>query len=673
MTYERQFFQYLDNLKRNILTQPLNLGGVSSSGGGVGGPPGGFLGLLPQSKITYDKLEAASASTPSSGASLLDNLNHIRHQITTLSGAGGSVAIQEDDVQIVAEATVINFEGSVDVTDNGGGKVTVLVSGGSVSFLGLTDTPSTYVGQAGKVPVVSAGEVAMEFTTISGVNYNYTTEDLTSQIPAGSDNYILQYTPISGSTLLFYNGIAQQFNNFTVLTSGVHTKFSPVSGDELITTYYRDAGSVTGITTVSGDSSTAKPFYIMSAHNKEDKYAYLLGSSDGKEFQKLHRKPIYVPASGSQRDPALLLDTDDYHWVCHTNSTNSYFTVIKSNDFSSWEVAANVDMSDIANLHYVWAPQWFVDSDGTVHVFVACSTSSSTSNFQIYEVHPTNTAMSSWSTPVAITISGESNVIDPFVVLKNSTYYMWYKQETTDYIQYASSATLTGTYTNVETGDWAGWGKNPIENPVLIQIDDDTWRIYFQEHDGFDPAHEWYSESTDDWSTWSTPIEIDMAWIPGGPSVTKTTDRNIIQQLQSIKLQGNRKVGTNVLMDGTQTITTSTSTPISWDTVVRDEDSMYTSGTKVYAKYPGWYSFTVSVNWAGTGSTGKRVLDLRLNGSTYISSASSGADSDDPGPNMVLTMEYFLDPTEYAELVVWHNYGSDLDVDYARMIITYSP
>jgi len=134
MTYERQFFIYLENLKRRIYAQPLNLGGVSSSGGGVGGPPGGFLGLLPQSKITFDKLEAAINTIPDSGASLLDNLNRIRHNIASISGVGGAFTVQEDDVEISDVVTVLNFEGSLDVTDEGAGKVTVSGSGSTPDF-----------------------------------------------------------------------------------------------------------------------------------------------------------------------------------------------------------------------------------------------------------------------------------------------------------------------------------------------------------------------------------------------------------------------------------------------------------------------------------------------------------------------------------------------------------
>jgi hypothetical protein len=47
-------------------------------------------------------------------------------------------------------------------------------SSGITTFTGLTDTPSTYVGQAGKVATVNSGETALEFTdTASGITNGY--------------------------------------------------------------------------------------------------------------------------------------------------------------------------------------------------------------------------------------------------------------------------------------------------------------------------------------------------------------------------------------------------------------------------------------------------------------------------------------------------------------------
>lgn len=50
-------------------------------------------------------------------------------------GGGGSLEVQEDDVQTVTDVTVLNFEGGADVTDDGSGKATITVSGaGAADF-----------------------------------------------------------------------------------------------------------------------------------------------------------------------------------------------------------------------------------------------------------------------------------------------------------------------------------------------------------------------------------------------------------------------------------------------------------------------------------------------------------------------------------------------------------
>lgn len=128
--YERTLFSYLENLKSQIRSQPLNLGGVSSSGGGSGGPPGGFLGRIPQTRVTYDKLELGT-STTSGTPSLYDNLNHIRYRLNTLESGPTNLNIEQDDILVASGIKTLNYEGSVNVLDEGNNKVTVTVSGGS--------------------------------------------------------------------------------------------------------------------------------------------------------------------------------------------------------------------------------------------------------------------------------------------------------------------------------------------------------------------------------------------------------------------------------------------------------------------------------------------------------------------------------------------------------------
>jgi hypothetical protein len=86
--YEKTLLGYMDALRAQLLARPLNLGGVAAvSGGSTGGT--GYIGQLPQTRIAYDLSEAATATTPVSGSSLLDNLNHIRYRLGQVEASGG--------------------------------------------------------------------------------------------------------------------------------------------------------------------------------------------------------------------------------------------------------------------------------------------------------------------------------------------------------------------------------------------------------------------------------------------------------------------------------------------------------------------------------------------------------------------------------------------------------
>ncbi|OGV50910.1 MAG: hypothetical protein A2X49_05725 [Lentisphaerae bacterium GWF2_52_8] len=57
---------------------------------------------------------------------------------------------------------------------------------GATSFLGLTDTPAAYTGQAGKFPKVNAGETALEFATIPGGGDMLSTNNLSDVASAAT-------------------------------------------------------------------------------------------------------------------------------------------------------------------------------------------------------------------------------------------------------------------------------------------------------------------------------------------------------------------------------------------------------------------------------------------------------------------------------------------------------
>jgi len=84
---ENQLYEYFASMQAWNNTRPLNLGGVSVPSG-TGGPPGGFIGQLPQNRVTYDFVEASNSGMPASGWSIIDNLNHIIISAITITPSG---------------------------------------------------------------------------------------------------------------------------------------------------------------------------------------------------------------------------------------------------------------------------------------------------------------------------------------------------------------------------------------------------------------------------------------------------------------------------------------------------------------------------------------------------------------------------------------------------------
>ena len=129
-SYEQTIFDLIQTVKAQLRSQPLNLGGTSAYFGGAGGPPGGFIGYLPQSRVAYDQSESATLTLNPSGVSLVDNLNKIRYRLGVLeaSGVGGSGGAAASGIKITGSAfsqtgvTTLDLQG-VTLAYLGGGTV----------------------------------------------------------------------------------------------------------------------------------------------------------------------------------------------------------------------------------------------------------------------------------------------------------------------------------------------------------------------------------------------------------------------------------------------------------------------------------------------------------------------------------------------------------------------
>ena len=126
-SFEKNISDYMSGVRNQLLIRPLYLGGITASGGGVGGPPGGFVGKLPQTQITYDLSMLATNILPVSGLSLLDNLNKIRYDIAQisvvasgLSDPGASGILIRDSINHTISRNIIPLSSKITIANGDG-------------------------------------------------------------------------------------------------------------------------------------------------------------------------------------------------------------------------------------------------------------------------------------------------------------------------------------------------------------------------------------------------------------------------------------------------------------------------------------------------------------------------------------------------------------------------
>ncbi|MER7687305.1 glycoside hydrolase family 43 protein [Streptomyces sp. NPDC097610] len=250
---------------------------------------------------------------------------------------------------------------------------------------------------------------------------------------------------------------------------------------------------------------SATRYTIVPFLNSDDGTVNVYQSDDATDF-RLVKSSAYTPPSNRIRDASVFKHTDGYYYITYTTHTwqdvSTTIGFARSSDRANWTFLYDYTVP-ITGLSRAWAPEWFVDSDGSVNVIVSCSTTDDEWIFTPYVMKAANSALTAWSSPVPLSGIG-ANHIDTFIVRIGSTYHAFPKNETTKYIEYATASSLTGPYTISRTGDWAGWGGTR-EGPSVIQLDNGAWRIFF---DGYGDGSYYYSDSYDTFATWTAPKKL---------------------------------------------------------------------------------------------------------------------------------------------------------------------
>ncbi|MET9034390.1 AbfB domain-containing protein [Streptomyces mirabilis] len=250
---------------------------------------------------------------------------------------------------------------------------------------------------------------------------------------------------------------------------------------------------------------SATRYTIVPFLNSDDGTVNVYQSDDATDF-RLVKSSAYTPPSNRIRDASVFKHTDGYYYLTYTTHTwqdvSTTIGFARSSDRANWTFLYDYTVP-LTSLSRAWAPEWFVDGDGSVNVIVSCSTTDNEWIFTPYVMRAANSALTAWSSPVALSGIG-ANHIDTFIVKIGSTYHAFPKNETTKYIEYATASSLTGPYTITRTGDWAGWGGTR-EGPSVIQLDNGAWRIFF---DGYGDGSYYYSDSYDTFATWTAPKKL---------------------------------------------------------------------------------------------------------------------------------------------------------------------
>lgn len=234
-----------------------------------------------------------------------------------------------------------------------------------------------------------------------------------------------------------------------------------------------------------------------------------------------HGDPVYDGTPQTARDNHIY-DDGSHWWMVNTTvgwEGGTSFALLRSSDLVSWTKITDVDCSAIGSVSRTWSPIWFKDDDDSLHVFVSCDHIDS--NFHLYELHPTNAGMTTWSEPVQLTGTGLPDTqISGFFLKIESTYYCFAKNENTKYIEVMFSTSLLTGWAMYKTSDWAGWGSQ-IEGGCVLKYGSRWWMFA----DKYNPeTGMMYSYSDDNWNSWSplTPLVTPFAHAKNGVVIRKT-------------------------------------------------------------------------------------------------------------------------------------------------------
>jgi hypothetical protein len=152
---------------------------------------------------------------------------------------------------------------------------------------------------------------------------------------------------------------------------------------------------------------------------------------------------------------------------------------------------------------------------------------------------------------------------------------------------------------------------------------------------------------------------IPEAPIDGNPYARKDAAWDII----SLSALGDSVMAASAWRAATQSIPNNAYTAVSFDTEIRDDGSIWSSGspTRFTAPVDGWYVIAGSVSWSARTGYSRRLIIL-LDGSSWIGKSGVPAPSDYNDPAQSVAVVYYMTAGQYVEFAVLQNSGSSLNL-----------
>jgi hypothetical protein len=229
--------------------------------------------------------------------------------------------------------------------------------------------------------------------------------------------------------------------------------------------------------------------YIFSCFNDDNSVPsdlHIYTSNDALNWTLLY-DTHYAGPTGFMRDPSIMRYTDGKYYVAFTTppdlsccSSEQSFAIGSSSNLKDWTTIAVVPCG-LAGVTNTWSPEWFVDTDGSVHL-------TATLDLKIYRYEPTDATLTKWGPPTAMGITG---TLDAQILKIGSTYHMILPN------RHETASSLDGPWTS---------DNNLVpptckEGPATVHISGDTWRYYCDDGNN---GHERSTLTTDLFQTWSS-------------------------------------------------------------------------------------------------------------------------------------------------------------------------